>query len=478
MIRSSSSSVVYKQYKFDPSESDVPTPVPPTSSRNGSDGLSTPLFRTVSLPLVRHVNALFVVLIFNLLVYTHAFMWPWAKQPSTDAPLSSKAHDEFEAALSRNVGKMSDEKGVFGSRSRSNWLGHRFSETGSTSSKLEVLGDDVLWNFNDIGAMNVSGEFGMLMGFGDFNSDEHVDMFFVTPNVMSGGGSLAIRIRIWDALEHQFVSLPLFPLPKYITQVSGLVPIDIDLDGLVDVVVVSSHPVFDVLVMIQHPTSEKLQPGWYSGDQVKVGGVFFRSSGHPTVMDVNFDGFPDLVGQLDSSLVPSNFSKSGGRFVWINNREREFVPSFWGDEEIGSTVMWDKSELPPLSTPHSSAFIDLNGDCSPDLVFDVSSKQERYLEVWLSHLVRDMKDISTEEGKESSLNHWRHERESGRTMKSTTTSSVLDEIHLNELSFGSLFPSTDGSHSPQIGRASPFYILSTSHRLVLPLGIAISSNYI
>lgn len=39
--------------------------------------------------------------------------------------------------------------------------------------------------------------------------------------------------------------------------------------------------------------------------------------------------------------------------------------------------------LSPLSNPHSSAFVDLNGDCRSDLFFTSEDDKQKYFEVWV-----------------------------------------------------------------------------------------------
>merc|ERR1719181_297665 len=98
----------------------------------------------------------------------------------------------------------------------------------------------------------------------------------------------------------------------------------------------------------------------------------------PLLADVNLDGYPDLIGEAGTPPT---------RTVWVNGKS-SLDPTPW------SKFFPDKSNLRPLARPHSSAIVDLNGDCQPDLVFTTAhaddgagsnSVDPAFLEIWLAN---------------------------------------------------------------------------------------------
>lgn len=412
-----------------------------------------------------------------LLSPVDSFIWPFSSIDQNTSRKPVAGRDAFEYGLTRNVGRMSDES-LFGSASLLHWFGFRYenqSKTSHSSKHLEIgeiypFNEMSTWKLNDINSLNISGEFGSLLGFGDYNSDKHVDMFFVTsnPTPESDEGPLSISILLWDPLIRQFVLSPLVPLPQIVTEVSGLIPIDVNFDGLLDVIV--TFPIgssFDFLVMLQNPTSRRLTFSKSRIQHSQFDGIDVKSIVHFSIMDINFDGYPDIVGQIDPSRTPSKFSLSGGRIVWINHFYEtisDFLPSFLGFGETQQFMLHSSDRnLPPLSSPHSSAYLDINGDCVPDLVFDVvSSTHQRYLEIWLSHTTTNgEKVLKTDED-------YAEKRNSKDSLSITSSKPSVLSIVSRSL-FSS--PLTDGSYSPKIENAKPVYVLSNKHQLYLPEGV-------
>lgn len=83
------------------------------------------------------------------------------------------------------------------------------------------------------------------------------------------------------------------------------------------------------------------------------------------LLDANMDMKVDLFGT----------GPNGTRTFWING----------GDGVTWTTEPLAGSEgLPPISMPHSNAFVDINGDCLSDLVITSSNGTNKFLEVWLN----------------------------------------------------------------------------------------------
>lgn len=88
-------------------------------------------------------------------------------------------------------------------------------------------------------------------------------------------------------------------------------------------------------------------------------------------------------------LVLDLRSEMTNGFVYMKSEERMYFSP--GTKEAHSLYQFLKYDsFPdfkrhPISTPHSSSFVDLNGDCQPDLVFTSFDKENSnfYIEYWL-----------------------------------------------------------------------------------------------
>ncbi|SIO73468.1 T-cell immunomodulatory protein homolog [Babesia microti strain RI] len=116
-----------------------------------------------------------------------------------------------------------------------------------------------------------------------------------------------------------------------------------------------------------------------------------NSNIHPLLCDINGDGRVDMITQ----------GHDGTRVVWINDG-KVFIPYAWDDvpnvrfvkydlgmlqdedqnENVGGNT--DNVQLLNITVPHSNGFVDINGDCRPDLLFTVGTDNVHMIEIWLS----------------------------------------------------------------------------------------------
>lgn len=338
------------------------------------------------------------------------------------------------------------------------------TSTSRGSDKGQNVDRAVKWQLNDINKYNISQNLGTLFGFGDFQSRKHTDLFFVSAQ----GKQLYISVVVWDPSKRNFASDHVYPLPKHVDDVDGLIPIDINLDGLLDVVVIyrpgsnrwSISDAYELLVMKRDPEAPfDLKPVWDSSiNGTGDGKGHVSMMGHPFVADINFDGYPDLVfhgsSNDDASRDTATSTLLEGRFVWVNDAGENLSMESLTGETLRQFFVGVPDSFGDVrfSSPHSSAFVDVNGDCVADLVFDVTNgTSTRMLEIWLGSYTS-----SFSSGQE-------HERFTKRLRKGST--SVSDGIEENDQD-----PSSTSNVDDENMRKRPVYTYSPQHTVILPTG--------
>lgn len=186
--------------------------------------------------------------------------------------------------------------------------------------------------------------------FGDFNSDKHTDVF-----VISADGTL--QVYIYHKGAGQFVALH-----NTITEdfpITNCIPGDFNYDGKLDVLVQgpSAKGGSQAVIHLGYLTDMSL-------DGIRLPDTFL---GQLMVLDSNNDLLPDFYGM----------SGDGVRTFWVNTPAKGEI-TFVG-------VPHEVADFDRLTMPHGNAFIDLNGDCLPDLFLDaVDSSGQRRFEVWIN----------------------------------------------------------------------------------------------
>ncbi|XP_014205872.1 T-cell immunomodulatory protein isoform X2 [Copidosoma floridanum] len=195
---------------------------------------------------------------------------------------------------------------------------------------------------------------GLPAAFGDFDSDELIDMFviknFTTVQVMFASDEKPL-LRSREQYN--------CPFDKNITSV---VPGNFDGDDFMDVLVTTRDEKTKITeVYILWGEKERLN---CSNARKSI----LKMKGQPLAIDYNNDMIIDLFG----TDVHNN------RMFWIFNNDRT----------VNSTKMTtpDKDSK-PIQMPHSNAFLDLNNDSLADLVvttqnMDKSKSANRSLEIW------------------------------------------------------------------------------------------------
>lgn len=146
---------------------------------------------------------------------------------------------------------------------------------------------------------------------------------------------------------------------------------DFNSDGRLDLLITRTHNgQSTVEIYLQRTNSFDLVPTR----------VFNKTLGHPSVIDLNCDSYPDIVlngrvGTSDSQAL-----------VYEQQRlDRSFLPRPLLDYAFLSLDHCISPTHGVLRTPHSTAFVDLNGDCLADLFLTtLDALGNQFFEIWLN----------------------------------------------------------------------------------------------
>lgn len=237
--------------------------------------------------------------------------------------------------------------------------------------------------------LNIDAQIG---DFGDYNSDVKTDLILYKYDETKLVST--IYIYIFDVKESKF---------KYHCEatlngiVKNIMAVDWNFDGLLDILVLftdingnnESNYYLSAFVQTENTTLIEL---WNSQKKEKakerIAGNetapnFYYTNIHPLIFDINNDGFPDLICQ-------QNDYNKFVRFVWINDKKNGFRSIPWEsitnlEYEMKYKDEKEAKQIGEISNPHSSAIVDLNGDCKSDIVFTVYNERRNIsLEIWLN----------------------------------------------------------------------------------------------
>ncbi|KAK2195641.1 bifunctional FG-GAP repeat/T-cell immunomodulatory protein/Integrin alpha [Babesia duncani] len=248
--------------------------------------------------------------------------------------------------------------------------------------------------------------YGSVGDYGDFDGDGHLDM-------------LSYFVKPWDnKTEIYFNKFKNDSVEKDATLIYEVEGIVVDLicahlkiDVAMDILLVMRKGVSDddgfyLLSLSQNETQDGLVISWDSRsalqdslDSIQVNmpqyakymeytipyPLYEYTSIHPLLCDINGDGYLDLLVQtIDKKIfVWLNFGFAMVPFLIQNVPNCKFVGSFLGY----------------IPSPHSSAFLDMNGDCRPDLVLILDTGIETFIDIWVTNY-RDDTMIYTSQAEE------------------------------------------------------------------------------
>ncbi|XP_029042744.2 T-cell immunomodulatory protein [Osmia bicornis bicornis] len=189
---------------------------------------------------------------------------------------------------------------------------------------------------------------GMPAAFGDFNSDELTDVFMLRKN--------GTTVQIFLAAEQEPLLRPSSDLScTFRSMVVSVVPGDFDGDVFMDVLVIT----FDKESKLSF--AYILWGGNGRLNCTNEGQPLIKMIGQPLALDFNGDMIIDLFG----------VNENGSRTFWVFDQSRRPPMAIPMDELT--------ERPPPISQPHSNAYLDLNNDFLADLVVSTS----KCFEIWL-----------------------------------------------------------------------------------------------
>ncbi|KAJ3108911.1 hypothetical protein HK100_003375, partial [Physocladia obscura] len=215
---------------------------------------------------------------------------------------------------------------------------------------------------------------GSLVAFGDVNSDKKADLF-VAPTGQEGVG-----FWLWDETLHSFDSFSLVTaqstsqsqqsLPQQLlvpwpaANAANAIPADFDRDGILDLLLMATDAQGKLLMEVHWGSNQ---------NSINITSSILPSAttAQPFLVDIDGSLSPALLGYTYAD--PSNLS------VWsfTTNRTVSVSPA-------PAYFLNQSKSVCSYSSPHSNAFIDLNGDCLADLFltcFDKSTSRS-YFQIW------------------------------------------------------------------------------------------------
>ncbi|WWC89342.1 uncharacterized protein L201_004263 [Kwoniella dendrophila CBS 6074] len=220
--------------------------------------------------------------------------------------------------------------------------------------------------FIDAGSLGLQDVKGRVVALGDWNGDQKLDLFTLNEN------GKTITIHLWN--KDKFTYSPTHTLSLSST-ISNIVPGDYNHDG---------H--LDLLVMYL----KEDDGGWWGNKNGKLGMQIYLGGGEnggfqenpwklddslptqPIIFDADNSLKPSLLG-----LIPNDEITEGVLRTWLNNGT---------GFTLGSTPLISPDQACTLANPHSSAFIDIDGDCLPDLVLHCAKPKSTHhsIQIWLN----------------------------------------------------------------------------------------------
>ncbi|KAJ2858467.1 hypothetical protein J3B02_000217 [Coemansia erecta] len=198
--------------------------------------------------------------------------------------------------------------------------------------------------------------------FGDFNNNQQSDLFVITPDQKH------MQVWLWNVVERRFQHLE---------------SADIDAGFDIDNVVVGDFNMddkLDVLLQGVGNNNDEVTMKAYLGDGrsafSEAGSVPGAAGGLPFAFDYRGEGRTDLLGW------PADQGADDSAWVWTHADGASEDNALFATTSFvaGNSTASGSPKMCKLAAPHSSAFVDLNGDCLADL-FVVCEGNEEY-QIW------------------------------------------------------------------------------------------------
>ncbi|KAA8493578.1 T-cell immunomodulatory protein-like [Porphyridium purpureum] len=205
------------------------------------------------------------------------------------------------------------------------------------------------------------GDVGALVAFGDFSRDMFLDLVLVNPQAMQGA-----LVAVWDHENFRFVQKNGIQLPRASLSLASVASADFNNDGILDILAVADNAQAFIFYgdgsgsfTSDFDDTAAGMPGNVSSSDMKT---LSQMSPNFLIFDANGDLKPDIL-----SIIPN-------RGAVLHTALDD--PGMW------RTTPWNQNLWTSCSVVNdaSPAFVDLNGDCLPDLLIPSSCG----LHVWLN----------------------------------------------------------------------------------------------
>ncbi|KAN0066109.1 hypothetical protein ACQY0O_000203 [Thecaphora frezii] len=227
----------------------------------------------------------------------------------------------------------------------------------------------------DAGSLGLGGLDGQVVAWGDWNGDQFLDAITLE------SGRITISVRQWNHKAFGFDSLPAasVTLPSG-SVVHNVVAADLNYDGRLD-------------LLVMHQTSRSASRemamsvylGTLDGKGFQPQPIHLPSStlAQPLSIDATGDMQMDLLGHPFSSSSSSDASIK----LWRNllaDANRTDPDAF---DIVDAPLIASDGSVPrcTLSNPHSSAYVDLNGDCLADLFLVCGTAGDLSYQIWTAN---------------------------------------------------------------------------------------------
>lgn len=179
----------------------------------------------------------------------------------------------------------------------------------------------------------------------------------------------AVTVYTWSRKEGRFIRMVVFDL-QLTGSIHSITPCDFNNDGATDLLITRTWKGTQIAeIYLQVRNSFQSTPAF----------TFSQVLNHPIILDIN--------GDMSLDILYNTVNETGQVSAYILEEclDNSYVSNPLLRYKFQSAVHCLNPTNEVLSTPHSVAFVDLNGDCLADMFLTtVNSEGEVFFEVWLN----------------------------------------------------------------------------------------------
>ncbi|EST06562.1 FG-GAP repeat [Kalmanozyma brasiliensis GHG001] len=213
------------------------------------------------------------------------------------------------------------------------------------------------------GSLGLDSIDGQIAAWGDWNGDQFVDAIVVD------SARQTANIHTWDRTSFSFSSSPAASVQLASgNKISNVVAADVNYDGRLDLLIMSQST---------SSSSKQLSMDVFLG-KVDLSGfesIPLTAPSSTLAQPITFDASGDM--QMDLLGIPYSDTDATELKIWRNLLANSSNTTAAFDITVAPLLDATKAPACKLANPHSSAFVDLNGDCLADL-FLVCSEESLF----------------------------------------------------------------------------------------------------